>query len=157
MQRSLKTLAFALTSAAVMTLMGGPSQAQNVNDYGADNPDIDFCIEGKACNKMVLRSRASVITTNTKITQESTNGTCTEETRTLKRNLSKAGANAAVNIDPTCQYKVKFNTTKGCTGDKTAHMRPGDLESVTGIELRGGCGTLKTSKFEESPDGGVIG
>lgn len=157
MMRTEKTLAVALVSAAILTLIGGASQAQKVNDYGADNPDIDFCIEGKACSKMVLRSRASVVTTNTKITQESTNGSCIAETRTLKRNLSKSGANATVNIDPTCQYKVKFNTTSGCTGDKTAHMRPDDLESVTGIELRGGCGTLKTSKFEESPDRGVIG
>jgi len=139
-----------------MLAASSPATAQITGDYGASNPDIDFCVEGGACDRMTIRSRASVAVLKTNITQQSTDGACENIEKVLKRNLSQSGAQAVVNFDPNCKYKVRFNTTSGCIGDKTAYMKVGQIEDYDGIELKGGCGTLKARKYVKSSSGGVI-
>ncbi len=155
MEFSRLSVAVALPSLAMLAA-SAPATAQITGDFGASNPDVDFCVEGGPCDRMTVRSRASVAVLKTKITQQSTDGACRNTAKTLKRNLSQSGAQAVVNFDPNCQYKVRFSTTSGCIGDKTAYMKVGQIEDYDGIELKGGCGTLKARKYIKSGSSGVI-
>lgn len=114
--------------------------------------DKDFCGERTACQDMGVYNRSAALVTSVTITQEQTDGACTEDKRTFTQNLSGlGGANMdgdgfTISANSSCRYKVKFKTTSGCTGDKSNHMEPSDFSTKNYIELVNGCGTLKAKK-----------
>lgn len=111
--------------------------------------DSDFCGDAGSCQEMGVYNRSAALVTSVVITQEKTDGACTLDERTITQNLTGISGNNAegegftINANTNCQYKVKFKTTSGCTGDKTTHMTPKNFENGKNyVELKGACGSL---------------
>ena len=120
---------------------------------GAAFADGDFCGDAGSCRDMGVYNRSAALVTSVVITQEKTDGACTLDERKFTKNLNGLGGENmdgdgfTVSANTKCKYKIKFKTTSGCTGDKTAHMKPGNFaENKTYVELKNGCGTLDTRK-----------
>ncbi|MEM7329377.1 MAG: hypothetical protein AAF437_11595 [Pseudomonadota bacterium] len=115
--------------------------------------ESDFCGSDNECQNMGVYNRSAALVTSVVITQEKTDGACALDERTYSQNLTGVGgANMdgdgfTVSVSPNCQYKIKFKTTSGCTGDKTTHLTPSNFENGKQyVELKGGCGSLDTRK-----------
>ena len=113
----------------------------------------NFCTSETAdCESIRIENQAPVTVTKVNLTQEKTDGACAKKEETISQNLSGTitgsfGEFVLAKFDRSCQYKVKFVTTSGCTGDKTAHFKVGNFPlKYNAVVLKGGCGTLKTSK-----------
>lgn len=117
-----------------------------------------FCDSGKDCRTVKIVNSASTVVTSVKITQQSTDGACETDERQYTQNLSATGGGPdgfssqsfSIGMMTTCTYKVKFKTTKGCKGDKVAHIGPKQFRNgKNGVKLYRTCGTLKAGSFEK--------
>ena len=109
----------------------------------------NFCVAGDACTTVYVENNASVTVLSVNITQEQGDGSCDGGVKKMVTRNRAGGTN----IDPgqafrfsansICKYKVSFNTTKGCAGDKTTHIRPSDFAKARDVvKLQNACGTL---------------
>lgn len=132
---------FALSG--VIIAMAGPAAAQ-----------ASFCGVDQTCLGLKVINNSSALVTSVKLTQESTSGACTKDARRVTRNLAGiaggsgggGGESFTIGVNTACQYKVKYKTTSGCTGNKTAHMTVKKFAAgQTYVDLSGSCGSLETS------------
>lgn len=121
---------------------------------GTAAAQASFCGSGQSCLGLKVSNNSSALVTSVKLTQESTNGACTKEAHNVSQNLAGiAGGSGAgggqsftIGVNTACQYKVKYKTTSGCMGKKTAHMTPKKFAAgQTYVDLSGSCGSLETS------------
>lgn len=120
----------------------------------------DFCqLDEPNCVKLYVKNVSSTTVKSVKITQEQGDKSCQAGvTKTIKQNLTGGtdvapGEKVKFYADKTCKYKVKFKTTKGCTGDKTTHFNSADFLSRNNVaQLNGACGTLKTKTTFAEPN-----
>lgn len=114
---------------------------------------VDFCISEDGCAEaetVYIENNAAATVTSVNITQEQGAASCQKVKKTVSRNSAggidfQPGQSFRISVDPLCKYKVVFKTTKGCTGDKTAHITPSDFAALKYVvKLRKACGTLKT-------------
>lgn len=85
-------------------------------------PKTSFC-EGNACTQVKIKSSATVVVKSVTVIQQTKNGKCTKEERKVSENLT-AGQSYSIVIREDCNYKFKFKTTSGCTGDKSKTLTP---------------------------------
>ncbi|MEM1148512.1 MAG: hypothetical protein AAGH49_12020 [Pseudomonadota bacterium] len=115
---------------------------------------IDFCsdVEGGKCYTVNIKNASSATVMSTVIDQNSTGGVCSKSSIRVKD--SNVGNNSIPNkeiqeyvratLNSTCAYEVKYNVTKGCTGDTRARVKAGKTPATIGLDKN--CGTLKTYK-----------
>ena len=97
---------------------------------------------------MKLQNSASVTVTSVRVKQKDTSNNCPEDDRKIKENLSGTvslgGASYDVKLRDECDYRIKFNTTSGCTGDKEVNYNEDDTHTL--VKLSKGCGSLQADK-----------
>lgn len=117
-----------------------------------------FCDGGDDCQTVQIKNSSSTTVISVNVTQQSTDGACGVDKRHYKENLSDmvggpvgmVGESFSIGMLTTCKYKVKFNTTKGCKGDKVSHLKPKNFRNgKNGVKLDGACGTLKTRNYNK--------
>lgn len=112
--------------------------------------EADFCSYGGECSEIKIQNSSSALVTSVVFTQEKTGGTCALDEQTVSQNLTggtKTSESYSIFVKSACQYKVQFKTTSGCSGDKTTHMKPAQLEEgLKSVTLKGACGSLKVKK-----------
>lgn len=120
---------------------------------GAAFANSDFCGDATTCQDITINNRSAALVTSVKVTQEKTDGACALDDRNFSKNLNGMGGENvdgdyfSLSVNTSCQYKIKYKTTDGCTGDKTTHLTPDNFKKgKTYTELRGACGSLKTQK-----------
>lgn len=105
-----------------------------------------YCDVGK-CSKVKIKNNATVVVKSVTIIQQPTDGQCTKDERKISENLTR-GFSHMIRVRDDCKYTVKFKTTSGCTGDKSAKLTPKKLQKAKDqVELTGACGSLKI-KFD---------
>ncbi len=118
----------------------------------------DFCASGSNCVGLKIENYSSTLVKQVRIDQEKTNGACEAASQKFSQNLTGVnitgenlrGESFVVQVNPSCQYKIKYGTTSGCAGDKVAHMSPNNFNNEKDlVQLIGACGSLKTSKLNE--------
>jgi hypothetical protein len=133
-----------LTKAACLSLVSLVLSGTAIADqysFCADDAEktSDTCSKIKVINKINVKVRS------VNFIQLPTDGACSKDERNFSENLYE-GEYGYVYIDPTCNYKVRFITSKGCSGDSTAYITPEKLASGKNtVSLEGKCETLKTS------------
>jgi len=119
----------------------------------------NFCPSDADCLGLKIENNSSALVKKVRIDQEKTGGLCDAATQKFTQNLiglnvpngDTRGESFTVQVYSGCQYKIKYGTTSGCAGDKVTHMNPSNFESGKDlVQLNGACGTLKTSKLNES-------
>lgn len=115
---------------------------------------VDFCsaTEGANCYIVNIKNASSATVMSTVIDQNSTGGVCNKSSIRVKD--SNTGNNSVPNkeikeyvqatLNSACAYEIKYNVTKGCTGDTRARIKSGKTPTVVGLDKN--CGTLKTYK-----------
>lgn len=119
---------------------------------------FDFCPSDANCVGLKVENNSGALVKQVRIDQEGTGGLCDKVTNTFSSNLSGMnvtggnlrGESFTTQVYPQCQYKIKYGTTSGCSGDKVTHMKPSNFDSGKDlVQLIGACGTLDTSKLRE--------
>lgn len=132
---------------AALTAVSGPASAQ-----------MGFCEYGKTCTKVKVANDSSALVKAVNITQKTTDGACDYKKIKHGDNLSGLGGGQGglegqsfkIRMKTTCEYKIKYKTTSGCTGDKVAHITPTKFSAgKDAVSLSEACGTLKTNVFKE--------
>ncbi|MBI1182507.1 MAG: hypothetical protein GC201_18345 [Alphaproteobacteria bacterium] len=115
---------------------------------------VAFCNKStsKTCLTAYVQNSASVTVTSIDIDQEKgASGTCDPVRKRVDRTVLGGtdldpGQQFRVSVDSSCEYKISFNTTKGCTGDKVAHLRKRHFDEQRNyVKMRGACGSLETT------------
>ena len=117
----------------------------------AKNPVVSFCSKSeKSCMNAYVANTSSATVTSVKITQKAKHG-CEKVEKRISRNKvgtvlpSFNSGKLKMLVDKNCRYEVKFNTTKGCAGNKNGQFSRTNLQKERDVmELRGACGTLST-------------
>ncbi|MEP1143657.1 MAG: hypothetical protein ABJH52_08055 [Henriciella sp.] len=131
---------------------------------GAASAQAAFCNGGYGCQTVQIKNSSSTTVISVNVTQQSTDGACEVDKRHYKENLSDmvggsvgmVGESFSIGMLTTCKYKVKFNTTKGCKGDKVSHLSPKNFrDGKNGVKLDGACGTLKTRNYNKKNVPGI--
>ena len=118
----------------------------------------DFCTTQTECFYAFVENDASVTVTSVNITQQDGTQSCDREEKTIKQDLAGGtgmdpGQNAKWAANPVCRYKVVFKTTKGCTGDKVAHLKPSHMaDNRNVVKLQGACGSLSAGVGKRGKD-----
>jgi hypothetical protein len=114
---------------------------------------IKFCdIDTEdACMLAALKNRSSATVLSVDIVQKHIHrekGSCTGEERKITRNMTGGwnnGKQLRIHVYEHCRYKVTFNTTGTCSGDKTGQFSAENLENKRRqMTLDGACGSLST-------------
>ena len=139
----------------------------------AQATELDFCGGRKNCNAGRVINGASVTVTKVKVNQLAGSNGCQAVEKVHSKNLSgnpkgdpTGIANGLTDSDSTqhgfglklrkdCEYRVQFNTTSGCPGDKVVKISLDDQKATppkTAALLVGDCASLKskTSKYDEA-------
>ena len=104
--------------------------------------DVNFCKPGDSCADGLVKNKAVVIVTRTRIKQQAKHG-CEGVDKVVEKNLTKGGAQIKLQLNRECRYTVKFTTTSGCKGDKQGQISRSEIEEgKTAAYLVGGCGSL---------------
>jgi hypothetical protein len=114
--------------------------------------DMAFC--SGDCGNIHVINRADVVVTDVVVRQLADSANiCAAAKKTHKANLGKQGTSPYnesafdIKVDRQCAYRVKFNTTKGCVGNKDKKITPDEIaDDKTQIVLHGRCGTLKVDQ-----------
>lgn len=132
---------------AALVAVSGPASAQ-----------MGFCEYGKTCTKVKIANDSSGLVKAVNITQKTTDGACDYKKIKHGDNLSGLGGGPGglkgesftIRLRTTCEYKIKYKTTSGCTGDKVAHITPEKFTAgKNAVSLSEACGTLKTNVFKK--------
>lgn len=98
-----------------------------------------FCADGAeqasdTCSKIKVINKINVKVRSVNFIQQPTDGACGKDERNFSENLYE-GEYGYVYIDPTCNYKVRFITSKGCSGDfhRVYHSRETRLWKEHGV------------------------
>ena len=142
MRNAIKPSVFALGFVASV-VASSPSAALNLS--------ADFCTSDDNCAIIQIENQSTTTVKKVNITQEKTDGACSKKSETISQNLAGGmggtGEVVYARFKMKCQYKVKFVTTSGCVGDKTAHFKTGNFpDKYNAVKLKEGCGTLRTKK-----------
>ena len=148
----------ALATASAIGLMGviliAPNALAQVETSDDGKKLVDFCsaIEGADCYTVNIKNASSATVMSTVIDQNSTDGACSKSSIRVKD--SNTGNNSVPNkeiqeyvqatLNNACAYEIKYNVTKGCTGDTRARIKSGKEPTVVGLDKN--CGTLETYK-----------
>ena len=117
------------------------------------NTAAEFCAQySDGCTRIKIFNQSATTVTKVNVTQEKTDGACEKKEESINQNLAgwagDGGEAVFARILKTCQYKVKYVTTSGCIGDKTAYFKVGNFPGkYNAVKLKGGCGTLSTKKY----------
>jgi hypothetical protein len=110
---------------------------------GAFAVDVNFCKSGDSCADGLVKNKAVVVVTKTRIAQQAKHG-CGGVDKTVNKNLYKGTTQIKLELNRNCRYTVKFTTTSGCTGDKQGQISRSEIENgKTAAYLENGCGSLK--------------
>lgn len=118
----------------------------------------DFCTAQTECFYAFVENDASATVTSVNITQQDGKQSCDKVEKTIKQNLAGGtgidpGQSAKWAANPVCRYKVVFKTTKGCTGDKVAHLKPSHMADERNVvKLQGACGSLSAGVGKRGKD-----
>ena len=108
----------------------------------------NFCVDDGSCRTVKVQNGSGATVLSVKVSQKDSSNNCPKDSRLVKKNLSGTisigGANYDVKLRDECDYRIKFNTTSGCTGDKAVNYNEDDTQKV--VKLSGGCGSLKAAK-----------
>lgn len=142
MRYAIKPSVFALSFVA-SAVASSPSVALKLS--------ADFCSSGDNCTTIQIENQSTTTVKKVNITQEKTDGACSKKSETISQNLAGGmggtGEVVYAKFNKKCQYKVKYVTTSGCIGDKTAHFKAGNFPGkYNAVKLKNGCGTLRTKK-----------
>ncbi|MEL7040392.1 MAG: hypothetical protein AAGL90_02640 [Pseudomonadota bacterium] len=150
---NLRLIKTAFSGAIIMGLSAGVFAANADREIRAD-----FCSNETECFYAFVDNEASVTVTSVNITQQDGKQSCAKVEKTVKQNLAGGtgmdpGQNAKWAANPVCRYKVVFKTTKGCTGDKVAHLKPSHMaDDRNVVKLQGACGTLRAGVAKRGKD-----
>lgn len=125
---------------------------------GAASAQMGFCYYGNSCTTVKVYNDSSALVKAVNITQKTTDGACEYKKVKHGDNLSGLGGGQGglkgqsftIRMKTTGEYKIKYKTTSGCTGDKVAHLTPAKFSAgKDAVSLSEACGTLKTNVFKE--------
>ena len=105
------------------------------------------------CTTGMVYEGASVVVTKVKVNQLAGPSGCKADEKVYSKNMTHE-SKFGVLLRKDCEYRVQFNTTSGCTGDKAVKITVKDMASappVTVATLEGGCGTLSGNKYKFQP------
>lgn len=104
--------------------------------------DMDFCSGSRPCKPGDISNESAAVVTAVTVTQLNDDA-CAAVKKRHTKNLKTLD----LLLKPACTYKVTFETTKGCTGDKVGKITPDNIANGrTRLDLVGGCGTLQVKQ-----------
>lgn len=117
---------------------------------GIASANTDFCGDIEDCREIQVKSSATVVVESVTVTQQPTDGACEKDQRKFTKNLlAVQGKNFVPSkfkfyANPNCKYRIRYNTTAGCAGQKSGLMTLSKFERhLRYVELKHACGTLK--------------
>ena len=155
----MKTQLSLIMAIAVLGLAAHTGTARAAAPNVPDNLkfEMNFCsktlsaqVGGTICKNGMVYNSAAVVVTKVKVKQLAGPNGCTAVEKIYSRNMSQGEAPFGVRLRKDCEYRVQFNTTSGCTGDKVVKITPKDLTLATPVtvaNLEGICGSLKGNKY----------
>jgi hypothetical protein len=117
--------------------------------YGAPAAaaDMDFC-SGSTCKFGQVQNGSTATVVRVKVSQLGKDG-CSAVEKTHEKNMPGGLFGFRIKIDPTCTYHVKYQTTKGCIGNKDKKITPTNIaKGKTRLILDSLCGTLVVKQLK---------
>jgi len=114
----------------------------------ADNLKFSFCTDAtEVCTTVKVINDSSVVVTSVKVTQKSNREAgCAKLSKRSKENMPGGGGfdtgKFTFKADASCEYRIKYSTTRGCIGDKKANLKPPQIDAGKSVYLSRGCGGL---------------